>query len=235
MPCHAIPCRPYIKVLFVWPWVFEEIIYLAASSTLVDKHRSLFLSPVLFFKSFPLSLITKHLYFSSMFGVGYQMKLCTQAHGHHWHQPVLVKGQGFYSDRTLSEKIHHRNHSLVVKSKWVKIKIYFYDNFSNVNIDKVPSTGLSHCTLGAHPLLLHFTSRVFTRIHWLVDLSVGLEKNYWTDFHVAGGWVSALVQIWIKGQIQEFFVTFLNRVFFFFFINFWGNDEWILMIKIRHI
>lgn len=98
-------------------------------------------------------------------------------------------------------------------------------------------------------------------VYWFVGvLSAMLHENYMTYFHKLGGWVLAqkrptelLVQIAIKGQYQEAFLSFFSIVrcceacycfffglfffiyfyFFVIFINFSGNNVWMLMKKNR--
>lgn len=85
IPCHSMPCYslPFLVgpkqtgavclTLTVWR---DDVLYLAALSTPVDKRCSLFpLLSFLFFLTFPLSSITKHLYSSPAFCLCRQITL----------------------------------------------------------------------------------------------------------------------------------------------------------------
>lgn len=76
-------------------------------------------------------------------------------------------------------------------------------------------------------------------VDWLVGLSAGSNKNYWTDFgqtrSLGPEWIPlTLVWIRMKGRIKDFLLTFFNTarwcVFSPFSLILRGNN-WILMKK----
>lgn len=112
IPCHAMPCYslPFVVSLTQTGAVcltltLQEIIYLPASSHLVDKHHSSFLSSLHFFLSYHLSLCPRlqstfilQLRFVCSCQISLGMDDCLGRHADPNWLKIRVKVHGFYSD-----------------------------------------------------------------------------------------------------------------------------------------
>ena len=127
--------------------------------------------------------------------------------------------------------INERNRPFL-ETTVTSLNLHFFNTYLHIQRTQGNTTiHLSVCKSNIYRYYLSQGSYVFTQVSFIllvfVGVSAGLHKTYWTDFHKT--WTEdgcqpridpfkKLLQIQIKGQFQDSFVTsWLFLLFFFFF------------------